>query len=304
MQRAPRQTPVAVLFDSSLENGIDPILALAMVLACDSRREARLGGLSVSRNSLETAAFCELMVRFYRGERPGSAPGRASIPIGMFAEEAAVGPVPPMIATVVNRAGLDGQPLYPRTIEKLNDTADPVAVLRNALSAQQDQNAVIVLAGPPINLLRLMALPDGSDLIRRKVRALVVRPEGEDSVGVAQLLGEWPGPVILSDDAPGLRYPAAAIEQDFAWAPDHPVVDAWRSVGTGPDGAPATAAAAVLYAVHPDDDYFGLSDPAPGSRLRYRRLTTDREQQGRAIQTIRELVSAQPPEPRRGRGFP
>lgn len=53
-----------------------------------------------------------------------------------------------MIAAVVNRTGPDGRPLYPRAIEKLNGTADPVAVLRNALSAQQDQSAVMFLAGP------------------------------------------------------------------------------------------------------------------------------------------------------------
>ena len=45
---------------------------------------------------------------------------------------------------------------YSRGIHKLNDTADPVAVIRNALSAQFDQNAVVVMAGPATNLVRLL----------------------------------------------------------------------------------------------------------------------------------------------------
>ena len=46
----------------------------------------------------------------------------------------------------------------------LNDTADPVAVIRNGLSAQIDQNGAVVLAGPPVNLLGVIARPDGRDL--------------------------------------------------------------------------------------------------------------------------------------------
>lgn len=304
MQGPGRTQPVAALLDSSLVE-VGQILALAAVLGCDSSRQARLAGLSVSRNSLQTAAFSELMVRFYRGEQPGSAPGRASVPVGMFDGETAVESAPPMIARVLARTGPDSAPLYPRGIGKLNDTADPVAVLRNALSAQQDQSAVMVLAGPAVNLLGLMALPEGSELIRNKVRALVVASD-PGSGGVAGLVEHWPGPIVTSGEDLNLRYPAAAIDEDFAWAPSHPVVDAWRAAGTLAEGAPAHAAAAVLYAVHPEEGYFGLSGIAASGESQRQRLTLDTEQRERAVQAIRELVAAMPPEPRRGGrgGFP
>ena len=64
-----------------------------------------------------------------------------------------------------------------------------------------------------------------------------------------------------------LPYPGASIEKDFAWAPAHPVVDAYRALKPMPYDAPAAALAAVLYAVHPDDGYFKLSDPGTISVL-------------------------------------
>ncbi len=280
-----------------MEDGFEQVLALALVLACDARREARLGSVSVSRNSLPTAAFCDLMVRFYRGERPGAPPRGASVPIGMLGDGPVIVRAPPMIASVLDRRGPDGGPLYPRGIERLNDTADPVAVVRNALTAQPDRNAVVVLAGPPDNLLGLLALPGGGRLARDKVRTLVVASPAEHAPGFARLRDAWPGSVVLAGDELDLRYPGAAIERDFAWAPDHPVVDAHRSATTTPDAAPARAMAAVLYAVRSDEGYFGLSGRPPE-----RRLTADAGQRGRVMQAIRELVGAPPPERGRGRG--
>ena len=59
----------------------------------------------------------------------------------------------------------------------------------------------------------------------------------------------------------------ASIEKDFAWSPAHPVVDAYRAFKPMPYDAPAPALAAVLYAVHPDDGYFKLSEPGTISVL-------------------------------------
>jgi hypothetical protein len=300
MQADQRTRPIAALFDSSMDDGIEQALALAMVLACDSRRDARLGSVSVSRNSLQIAGFCELMVRFYRGEQPGTAPEGASVPIGMFDGESDAGTVGPMIRTVLNRNGPNGQRFYPRGIEEPNDTADPVAVIRNALSAQPDQNAVVVLAGPPVNLLGLLALPGGTELVRNKVRVLVNAYPDED--GFAELVRQWPGAIIQAGDDLNLQYPGTAIEQDFQWAANHPLVDAYRSAGTMPYDAPAHMMAAVLYAVHPDDNYFSVSEPEGDGRPGYRRLMADAGQRRRALGAMRELVGTQPPQSGRGRG--
>ncbi len=58
-----------------------------------------------------------------------------------------------------------------------------------------------------------------------------------------------------------MPFPGASIDKDFAWAPSHPLVDAYRTAGTMPYDVPGTALAAALHAVRPKEPYFKLSDP-------------------------------------------
>src|SRR5690349_20718844 len=95
----------------------------------------------------------------------------------------------PMIASVV------GKPDSPRDITKMNDTADPVATIRNALTAQVDQNALVVLAGPATNLIGVLAPPAAAPLIKAKVKRLVIAagPDFDsDAAAAKKLLAEWP----------------------------------------------------------------------------------------------------------------
>src|SRR5262249_17857934 len=108
---------------------------------------------------------------------------------------------------------------YNNTIKKLNDTAEVAANIRNALTAQQDQNGIVVLAGPANNLVAALALPGVKDLVARKVRYLVAT-EGlqKDPASAAKLLADWQSPVVLSPDELGaaLPFPGESIEKDFA----------------------------------------------------------------------------------------
>ena len=54
------------------------------------------------------------------------------------------------------------------------------------------------------------------------------------------------------------RFPGSSLDASFAWAPNHPVVDAYRAFKPMPYDAPSRALAAVLHAVSPDDNYFRL----------------------------------------------
>ena len=58
-----------------------------------------------------------------------------------------------------------------------------------------------------------------------------------------------------------MKFPAARIEKDFAWAADHPVVDAYRAYMKMPYDRQTWDLTAVLYAVRPGGGYFGLSVP-------------------------------------------
>ena len=290
MQAQERKPATAVIFDSSIEDEIGQVLALTLLLSYDAKREIRMSSLSVSRNNLKIAAFCDLMSRFF-----GVSPV-----IGMASGGPARSNVPPMIEAVLSKQAEGDKPTYVRSISRMNDTADPVALIRNALTAQPDQNSVVVLAGPPVNLLGLLALPGSKQLIQKKVRTLVLAAPFGDAEGMAKLSAEWPGSVILAGEDLGqsVPFPGECIAKDFEWATNHPLVDAYRAARTMPYDASATAMAAVLYAVHPDDNFFKLT--GSGAQARQLQFAANPEYVQRVTQTYREVVSAKPPDPRRG----
>src|SRR6185436_10851851 len=84
-----------------------------------------------------------------------------------------------------------------------------------------------------------------------------------DVAAARKLFAEWPTPIVAvgSEVGQALPYPGASIQNDFGWSPLHPVVDAYKIFKPMPYDAPASALAAVLHAVHPDEGYFKVSDP-------------------------------------------
>jgi hypothetical protein len=132
-------------------------LALAMLFGFQGKNESRVVSVSITRSSLQAAAFTEVLTRFYLGEPGPFGPG--NLPIGVT-ENGKLRDDPPMAAAVLARQAAEGKPQYPRSIAKWNDTAEPTALIRNAYSAQYDQNAVTVLAGPATNLIATLILPD------------------------------------------------------------------------------------------------------------------------------------------------
>ena len=156
----------------------------------------------------------------------------------------------------------------------MNDTADPIALMRNALTAQVDQNGAVILAGLPGNLLSLMALPGGKDWAAKKARVLSIaggRFDGNaadpviraDVAGYRKLLAEWPGRIVMAGAElnEALPFPAGSLDAIAEWAPNHPVVDAYRALKPMPADAPSQALAAVLYTVSPEANDFSLSEP-------------------------------------------
>ena len=322
-----KKPPLAVLFDTSLDGDVDQVLALAMLFGVAARQQARVASLSTSRFSLRTARFLDLVARFYAGDQPGAAVSRNAPAIGMVTTGTETDSVPPMLEAPLGKTGVDGRPVYLATLPTLNDTADPVALIRNALSAQVDRNAAIVLAGRPANLLGLIANPDGRAWAARKASVLAIaggRFDGGapdpvvrgDVAGFRKLLADWPTTVVMAGAELGeaLPFPGASLDASFAWAAHHPVVDAYRAFRAVPYDAPSRALAAMLYVVSPDDRYFELSEsgtitvtddgrtrftPSPSGLHRY--LIVSADQKERVLRTYVQLVSAQPP-PRPGRG--
>jgi hypothetical protein len=94
----------------------------------------------------------------------------------------------------------------------------------------------------------------------------------------------WPTPVIAAGES-DILFPAAAIESDFAYTAHHPIAEAYRAYNPMPYDAATTAMAAMLYAVHPKEAYFKLSDG---------NLIAPPDQKDRILSTYIELASAKP----------
>ena len=300
MQFIGSKPSVGVLYDGALGDRLDAALGLAVLYGLDGKNECRVVSLSVPNRSLHAAGFTEILGRFYSGAVSGSfgAVGR-TLPVGM-GEGQPMGDSP-MIKAVI------GNPAYAHGIQHLNDTADPRAMLRNALTAQHDQNALVVLAGPATNLASLLDLPGAKPWVESKVRQLTLVPDATDLPALRKVLAEWPSPIVVvgPDVAQAAKFPAAAIEKDFAWSKAHPLVDAYRAAGTMPFDAPAGAAAAVLAAVRPESGLFTLSAPgglavsATGAVTlsgagKHRLLQLDAAQRDKVVAAYVELASMKP----------
>ncbi len=312
--------PVGIVFDTDMGNGIDDALALALLYGFDGKNEARVVAVSVSKPNLKAAAFTEAVGRFYAGAVSGAFGGFGrTLPIGL----ATTGPMredTPMLTVPLAKRNADGAPVYNHGIHKLNDTAEVRALIRNSLTAQHDQNAIVVLAGPATNLAALLELPGAKEIIARKVRFLSVMggayPDGEpefnikaDIAAAKKLFAEWPTPLVASGYEVGaaLLFPASSIEKDFAWSTAHPVVDAYRGNREKPYDTPTWDLTSVLYAVRPQEGYFKLSEPGairvldngrteftPSVEGKHRYLILEASQKERILKTLIEIASAKP----------
>ena len=317
---------VGILFDSDFGNRIDSVLALALAYGFDSKNEARVVSISTSKANLKSAGLADAIARFYVAAAWGQFAGFArSLPIG-YADDGKAPQETPLLTGTLSATGPDGKPLYPHGINSVLDTADPATLLRNALTAQHDQNAVVVLAGPATNLARLLALGGAKELIERKVRLLALMggayPEGgpephfaSDVAAAQKVLAEWPTPIVAAGQEIGakLPYPTGSLEKDFAWATAHPVVGAYRTIQPSDAELPTWDMAPVLYAIRGQQGYFGLSDPGtisvdargrtsfkPLADGKHRHLVLDSAQRDKILEAYASLVSTKPV-PRRPR---
>lgn len=320
MQRFQAVPPVGIIFDCDLGNDIEDALALALLHGLAGKQECRVVGTTVTRNSLASAAFCEVIGRFYAGQSPGELLTRFRVlPVGMPETGARVADTP-MLTAPLGRKTAEGTPLYRHTIERLIDTAEPVNVLRNALSAQHPQNAVIVVSGPLTNLAALLRHPPAEAFIAERCKLLVIAagrfaagtpdPAIQADIPAARhVFAKWPTPIVAvgAELGEAVPFPGASIEKHFSWTDAHPLVDAYKAHRAMPYDASTTAMAAVLYAVRGKASLFALSEPGtvsvadggvtafhPAADSRHHHLTVDPANIAKIQESYVQLASAKP----------
>jgi|SRR5579884_734613 len=309
--------PVRIIFDTDMGNDVDDAIALAELHALETRGEAHILAVTITKDNRWAPVFVDLLNTFY---------GRPDIPIGMV-KHGATPDDGNYTKPVAEEKNSDGSPLYPHRVGPDTELPDAVLLLRKTLAAQPDNSVVIVQVGFSTNLARLLdSGPDdasslgGRDLAARKVRLLSMMAgefrsgHGEeynitnDIPAAQKLFREWPGEIVTSgfDIGESIQYPAARIASDFRYVAHHPLADAYRDYKAMPWNEPLWDPTAALYAVR-GAAYFGTSQagrisvdakgrtvftPAPDGRQRY--LTVDDAQRARVREAIAVLMSEPP----------
>ena len=305
MQFQPQGKPsVGIVFDADLGNTIDDALALAMLFGFQGKNESRVLSVSTTKSSLQRRHLRRRAgpllhrrtrsVRRRHADRPLRSPARW--PRRMRCSM----PSPAMQST-------------PRNIVKMNDTADPLALIRNALSAQFDQNAIVVLTGPATNLAGSSGASRQPGVDRAKSANAGDRsrrghderpPRREARVGrVAH--ADRGGRERTRRRLPVSRRPASrrispGRRRTRWWRPIAPTARCRTML-------PAVAMAAALYAVRPQENYFKVSEPgaltvaddgairlAPAAGGKHRTLIADPAQKDRIQQIYAETASTKP----------
>jgi inosine-uridine nucleoside N-ribohydrolase len=310
--------PVRVVYDTDIGNDVDDAIGLAMLHAFETRGEAHLLAVTISKDNRFAAPFVSLFNAYY---------GRPDIPIGVVRN----GKTPEdgaFLRQVGSMKKPDGSPLYPRRVQDPATLPEAAALLRNILAKEEDGAVTIVQVGFSTNLARLLESgPDaasplpGRELVARKVRKLVLMagrfpsspiPEynvSRDLPSSAKIFKDWPGEIVTSGYEVGasILYNPDRLAADFQYAGRHPLVDAYRAHKQMPYAEELWDPSAVLYAVRPYPAYFSLSGPgtiqtdakgatsfveSAGGKHRY--LVVNDAQRAAVRETISVLMSEPP----------
>ncbi|HWV98628.1 MAG TPA: nucleoside hydrolase [Candidatus Acidoferrum sp.] len=271
---SPAASPVKIIFDTDIGNDVDDVLALSMLHALQSRADCELLAVTITKPDPLAGPFVDAMNTFY---------GRPNIPIGFT--HAGLKNEPSKFLPLAEATD-GGKPRYPHRLRRSSDASAATELLRKILSREADQSVVIVQVGFFSNLAALLDTAgdkfsplSGRDLAARKVKLLSVmagsfQPIGQnnhyleynvvqDLPASIKLAQRWPTPIVWSGFEIGIAvpFPAVSIERDFRYVTHHPAAEAYCLYNPPPHERPTWDLTAVLYAVFPDRDYFGLSQP-------------------------------------------
>ena len=267
-------SPLPVIFETDLGNDVDDALALDLLYKYQDAGKIRLLAVNLNKNGEAPAEFADILNTWY---------GYPDIPVGIIRDgaecetDAAVN----YAKAVVDLEDAEGKPLFARSHPGYAEYPEAVTLYRKLLAAEPDTSVVIASVGFSTNLIRLLETPadeysklTGKELVEKKVKLLVTMAGCfndpslheynvvKDIPAAKVIFGEWPTPVVTSPFEVGIRiqYPATSIENDFGWAPQHPVVEAYKAYLPMPYDRPTWDPTAVLYAVE-GGDWFTVSEP-------------------------------------------
>lgn len=265
--------PLKVIFETDIGNDVDDALALDMLYKYLDMDQIDLLAIMINKDGEYPAIFADIMNTWY---------GYPEIPIGVVRNGADSEHDAVNYAKSVTLLKNDkDEPMFKHSNLEYTKLPEAHYLYRELLSRQPDSSVVIVSVGFSTNLARLLETPgdefsplSGKELVAKKVKylsnmaACFNNPDlheynvVKDIAAAKKVFKEWPTSIITSPFEVGIqiKYPATSIENDFGWAPAHPMVEAYKSYLEMPYDRPTWDLTSVLYSVE-GSSFFDISSP-------------------------------------------
>ena len=265
-----------IIFETDMGNDVDDALAIDMLYKYNRQGRINLMSVMLNKEGEFPPKYIDLLNTWY---------GQKRIPIGLSPRSGqSIVAGTNYTQVVCEKQDEKGKPLYKRSIKRYSKLLPAVTLYRKLLAKAEDASVTIVSVGFSTNLALLMETKadeysplTGKELIAKKVKRLVTmaghikNPKFaeynvvNDVTACQRVFTEWPTPIYMSPFELGLQicYPARSIENDFTWAPHHPIVDSYKAYLPKIEDRPTWDLTAVLFAVDPQQ-FFNIS---PAGRI-------------------------------------
>jgi inosine-uridine nucleoside N-ribohydrolase len=320
-ENSKKDAPVHLIFETDMGNDVDDALALDMLYKYMDSGKVKLLAISNNKNSPYSVQFLNIMNHWY---------GHPNIPIGDVTNGANSEGDAKNYAQLTCEYSVDGKKVFEDILKDSVQAEESVQLYRKTLAAQPDTSVVIASVGFSTNIARLLDSKaddlsplTGKELVAKKVKLLAMMAgsfngtlkDGEynvmkDTNAARKVFEEWPTKIVVSPFEVGIQveYPGASIQNDFAWAPNHPLTIAYKSYQPMPYDRPTWDPTAVLYAVEGNDqNYFTVTGPGKvvmpgGANTEFQEdangkhfyLRVDKQQAERIKQHFIEMVTRKP----------
>lgn len=261
-----------IILETDIGNDVDDALALDMLYKYLDEKKIDLLGITLNKEGTYPAEYTDIMNTWY---------GYPQIPIGIIHNGADCENDATNYAKAVCLIRKDnGESAFKRSLEgDYNQLPEAPALYRKLLAQQPDSSVTVISVGFSTNLARLLDTPadrisplTGKELVAKKVKLLCTmagcfnNPDlfeynvVKDIPAAKKVFSEWPTTLVTSPFEVGIaiHYPGSSIENDFRWAPLHPMAEAYKSYQQMPYDRPTWDLTSVLYAVE-GPSYFTVS---------------------------------------------
>lgn len=309
--------PTPVIFETDMGNDIDDAIALDLLFKNVDSGKINLLGVGVHKNNPHSAEFIDIMRVWY---------GYENMPIGVNEKWITDMECNDYCTKVCKLTTADGKPMFARS--KNPKYEDAVAMYRRLLAKQEDNSVVIVTVGFSTTIAELLQSgPDkfskmsGMELVAKKVKYFsIMAGEFEmpryteynvwnDLLAAKYFFDKTPVPMVITPFTLGKQvlYPAKSIENDFAWADKHPMVEAYKAYDKMPYDRPSWDVIAAYYVCEHNEAAITLSQPGevkvvdkgvtvftPKADGRYRIIQASPEQRAMILDDFLKYVPRQP----------